>query len=149
MIGRLCLHRKGFHTMVTRSKHGPRCATAFIFAVLATSLPAVSALKFLSSADLYALLEESDARVQILDVRTDAEFAEGHIEGAAHVPHDQVTGWPEGLDPSTSTAVICKSGPRALHAGVLLDPHTDAELLVVSEGGVLDWPALGGTLVTT
>ena len=107
----------------------------------------MSALKFLSSADLYALLEQGDERVQILDVRSADEFAEGHIEGAAHLPHDQVTGWPEGLEPGVTTAVICKSGPRALHAGVLLDPHADGELLVVSEGGVLDWPALGGALV--
>ena len=84
----------------------------------------------------------------MLDVRTPEEFAAGHIEGALLVPYDQVAGWPQGLAQNVPTAVICKAGVRAIHAAAVLDSLTDGELLVVAQGGVTDWPSLGGQLVT-
>ena len=104
-------------------------------------------LRILTSADLYELMLQGE-EVQILDVRTPEEFAAGHIEGAVLVPYDQVTQWPEALDPATPTAVICKAGVRAVHAAAILDRLTDGELYVVAQGGVGDWPTLGGDLVT-
>lgn len=104
-------------------------------------------IRILTSADLYELLLAGD-EVQVLDVRTPEEFAAGHIDGAVLKPYDQITGWPDGLDAELPTAVICKAGVRAIHAAAVLDASTDGELLVVAEGGVLDWPSLGGTLVT-
>lgn len=104
-------------------------------------------IRILSSADLFELLLETPD-VQVLDVRTPEEFAAGHIDGAVLLPYDQVAGWPDGLDPERPTAVICKAGVRAIHAAAVLDAATDGELLVVAEGGVLDWPRLGGTLVS-
>lgn len=104
-------------------------------------------IRILTSADLYELVLAGEG-LQVLDVRTPEEFAAGHIEGAVLQPYDQITGWPEALDPELPTAVICKAGVRAIHAAAVLDAATDGELLVVAEGGVLDWPSLGGTLVT-
>ncbi len=104
-------------------------------------------LRILTSADLYELLLEGD-EIQVLDVRTPEEFAAGHIAGAVLVPYDQVAGWPQGLDQDVPTAVICKAGVRAIHAAAVLDSLTDGELLVVAQGGVGDWPSLGGELVT-
>ncbi len=103
-------------------------------------------IRILTSADLYELLLAGD-EVQILDVRTPEEFAAGHIEGAELVPYDQVAAWPQGFDQAIPTAVICKAGVRAIHAAAVLDSLTDGELLVVAQGGVLDWPSLGGSLV--
>ncbi len=107
----------------------------------------MATLRLLTSADLHELLVEGQD-IQVLDVRTPAEFAAGHIAGAVLVPHDEIAGWPEALDPERPTAVICKAGVRALHAAAILDQLTGAELLVVAEGGVPDWPALGGQLTT-
>lgn len=104
-------------------------------------------IQILTVAELHERLAAGDA-MQVLDVRTPEEFAAGHLAGAVLVPHDQLTGWPEALDPSQPTAVICKAGGRAVHAAALLDRATDGELLVVAEGGVPDWPSLGGTLTT-
>jgi rhodanese-related sulfurtransferase len=105
----------------------------------------MATLRILTVADLHELLTQGQA-IQVLDVRTPAEYAAGHIDGAILVPHDAITEWPEALDPAQPTAVICKAGGRALHAAAILDQLTSAELLVVAEGGVPDWPALGGTL---
>lgn len=102
-------------------------------------------LRILTSADLHELLTEG-LDVQVLDVRTPAEFAAGHIPGSVLVPYDEITGWPNALDAERPTAVICKAGARALHAAAILDQLTGADLYVVAEGGVLDWPSLGGEL---
>lgn len=53
--------------------------------------------------------------VQIIDVRTPEEFAEGHIAGAVNIPveypdfMDQVS----QLDPNATYAVYCRSGNRS------------------------------------
>lgn len=102
-------------------------------------------LRILTSSDLYELLLQGE-EIQILDVRTPEEFASGHIDGATLVPYDQVAEWPGGLDPAIPTAVICKAGVRAVHAAAVLDRFTDGELYVIAQGGVGDWPRLGGEL---
>jgi rhodanese-related sulfurtransferase len=107
----------------------------------------VAELRILTSSDLFELMLQGET-IQVLDVRTPEEFAAGHIDGAVLVPYDQVVDWPDGLDPAVPTAVICKAGVRAVHAAAMLDRVTDGELYVVAQGGVGDWPRLGGELVS-
>ncbi|MDO9356682.1 MAG: rhodanese-like domain-containing protein [Solirubrobacteraceae bacterium] len=102
-------------------------------------------LRILTSADLYELMLQGE-EIQVLDVRTPEEFAAGRIDGSVLVPYDQVATWPEELDPAIPTAVICKAGVRAVHAAAVLDRLTDGELYVIAQGGVGDWPRLGGEL---
>ncbi|MCC3157035.1 rhodanese-like domain-containing protein [Hymenobacter sp. 15J16-1T3B] len=60
--------------------------------------------------------------VILLDVRTPAEFAAGHLRGARNVNFlstdfaDQVA----KLDPNASYVLYCKSGNRATQAGTLM-----------------------------
>ncbi len=87
--------------------------------------------------------------VVILDVRTPAEFAEGHIEGAVNIPVesadyiDQVA----QLDPSVTYAVYCRSGNRS-------QPAVDglASVGVTSvyelESGTIGWTDAGQPLVS-
>jgi rhodanese-related sulfurtransferase len=51
----------------------------------------------------------------ILDVRTPAEFAEGHIPGAINIPHDELAGRVEelGVERNAEVVVYCGSGRRA------------------------------------
>jgi rhodanese-related sulfurtransferase len=107
----------------------------------------MATLRILTAADLHELLAEGQ-EIQILDVRTREEFGAGHIAGSVLVPHDEIAGWPGALDAEQPTAVICKAGGRALHAAAILDQLTTGELFVVAEGGVPDWPSLGGELTT-
>lgn len=75
----------------------------------------------------------------LLDVRSDAEFAEGHLDGAAHVPHDQIAGrlGEVGDDKSRPIVTYCRSGRRA-HAAkqTLLDAGYTQ---VTNLGGMTDW----------
>lgn len=75
----------------------------------------------------------------LLDVRSDAEFAEGHLDGAAHVPHDQIAGrlGEVGDDKNRPIVTYCRSGRRA-HAAkqTLLDAGYTQ---VTNLGGMTDW----------
>ena len=50
-----------------------------------------------------------------LDVRTDEEYAEDHIAGSAHIPHDEIAARVAelGLDKDSEIRVYCRSGKRA------------------------------------
>ncbi|MFR5828118.1 MAG: FAD-dependent oxidoreductase [Adlercreutzia equolifaciens] len=50
---------------------------------------------------------------QLLDVRTEGEFARGHIEGAINIPLDELRGRTEELDPERTVYVNCHSGLRS------------------------------------
>jgi hydroxyacylglutathione hydrolase len=72
----------------------------------------------------------------VLDVRQDAEFAAGHLPGAAHVELGALTDR-AGL-PGGPLAVMCGHGERAMTAASLLQRagHRDLTVLV---GGPGDW----------
>lgn len=85
----------------------------------------------------------------VLDVRTPAEFAEGHLPGAVNLDVEG-PGFAEQvaqLDPDVPYAVYCRSGNRSalalqemLGAGI-----TDAYHL---GGGISAWAAAGGEIVS-
>jgi phage shock protein E len=51
--------------------------------------------------------------VKVVDVRTPAEFATGHVPGAINIPHDQMAArHAEVGPPSTPVMLYCKSGRR-------------------------------------
>ena len=51
----------------------------------------------------------------VVDVRTDREFAAGHVEGARHVPLDKVKTMLPEVAPDTDTPILlhCHSGGRS------------------------------------
>ncbi len=64
----------------------------------------------------------ADRSLVVLDVRTAAEYAEGHIPGAVNIPRDELgTRAGELANARDSDIVVyCKTGPRATEAiGVL------------------------------
>jgi rhodanese-related sulfurtransferase len=94
-----------------------------------------------------ATLSESLAQgnVRVIDVRTDAEVAEGVIPGAEHIAMDRFD--PAALDTSDGRAIVlyCRSGRRSAMVAEKLAEHT-GEPAVHLEGGVLAWQASGGAL---
>lgn len=80
--------------------------------------------------------------VRLIDVRTDAEVAEGMIAGAEHIPLDQFD--PAALDLSDGREVVlyCRSDRRSGKAGERLSAHT-GEPVEHLEGGILAWEAAG------
>jgi rhodanese-related sulfurtransferase len=80
-------------------------------------------------------------RPQLLDVRTAAEFAGGHLLGAVNLPVTALTARLDALklDPARPVIAICLSGHRSIPAVRLLRQRGfDAQQLA---GGMLAWRA--------
>jgi rhodanese-related sulfurtransferase len=80
---------------------------------------------------------------QLVDVRTSNEFAAGHIEGALHVPINELARrLPElELDPGRPVVAICLTAHRSIPAVRLIRGHgLEARQLA---GGMLAWRASG------
>jgi len=87
--------------------------------------------------------------VVILDVRTRAEFASGHLPGAVNLDV-QAADFGSGLaklDPSASYAVYCHSGNRSLLALQQMAANGFAHTSGLA-GGITAWAAAGRSTVT-
>jgi rhodanese-related sulfurtransferase len=89
-----------------------------------------------------------EAGVVILDVRTKAEFDEGHIANAINinVEGNEFLSEISKLDKSKTYAVYCRSGRRSADA---LAKMTNEQFISLShlDGGVIDWTNAGLPLV--
>ena len=66
----------------------------------------------------------ADRSLVLLDVRTPAEYAEGHLPGAINIPHTELAARVAELSESRESDIVvyCRSGTRAEQAlGVLKD----------------------------
>ncbi|MGG5172474.1 rhodanese-like domain-containing protein [Pseudarthrobacter sp. J1738] len=61
-------------------------------------------------------VEQIPAGGTILDVREDYEWAAGHVDGALHIPLDQLPERIDDLDPDVDLYVICRTGGRSVRA---------------------------------
>jgi hydroxyacylglutathione hydrolase len=104
-------------------------------------LPTVSVQRI----DVQTLHERRD-ELQVLDVREQAEWEEGHIPGAVHVPYHDIDGVPGAIDPARPVAVVCSSGQRSAVAASLLLRHGAREVIHVADGGVGTWRQHGWPL---
>jgi rhodanese-related sulfurtransferase len=88
----------------------------------------------LSPTDAKALI---DAGAQLVDVRTDTEYAAGHIPGSRHVALADVQSEAAGLIKDQPLVVYCRSGERSgMAADAFAASGWDAHSI---EGGLLQW----------
>jgi rhodanese-related sulfurtransferase len=55
----------------------------------------------------------ASGEVQLVDVRTHAEYAAGHLEGSENIPFDELAARAEELDRSRPVVLVCRSGGRS------------------------------------
>jgi phage shock protein E len=88
-----------------------------------------------------------DTDVVILDVRTPAEFASGHLPGAINLNVQAATflNQVENLDKTATYAIYCRSGDRSQ---IALDAMMDAgfESVFGLAGGMTEWTAADGDI---
>ena len=83
---------------------------------------------------------DTEPEYVILDVRTEEEFAQGHIPGAILIPDYEIREEAESSLPDKDALILvyCRSGRRSKNAA-----ETLAELgytNIREFGGILDWP---------
>ena len=82
---------------------------------------------------------DKDNSIIILDVRTEQEYKSGYIEGAIHLPENEILDEAEKIitDKSTTILLYCRSGRRsALAADNLIELGFSN---VYDFGGIIDW----------
>lgn len=93
----------------------------------------------ISVQDAYSMRQQGTF---ILDVRTPAEWNEGHVPGAMLIPLDELESRLAELPQDEDIVVICRSGNRSATArDILLDAGFSAVTSVA--GGFNDWAANG------
>jgi hydroxyacylglutathione hydrolase len=84
----------------------------------------------------------SDGRVGLLDVRSRAEWAAGHLPGAANVPLGELDARWDEIPRGRPVVVQCHTGARAAIAASLLRARGMADVYLFS-GGFAEWSAAG------
>ena len=76
----------------------------------------------------------------LLDVRTQAEYQQGHIEGAVLIPDTEITSQAATVIPDKQTVIFvyCRTGARAAKASNALVGMGYAH--VYDFGGIVNWP---------
>jgi hydroxyacylglutathione hydrolase/adenylyltransferase/sulfurtransferase len=96
----------------------------------------------IGAAELSSRLEAGD--VQVVDVRTDEEWAEERIAGSRHVELNGLTAAADSLDKETTVVFVCSGGNRsAMAAEAFRLSGFDAYSLA---GGLTAWSEQGNQL---
>lgn len=116
---------------------------AFIILFLVSSLAACKAQteKVIKLVDVTAFIEGlSNKDVQLVDVRTPAEFKEGYIENAILIDFkaEDFSSKMEELDKNKPVYLYCRSGKRSGLASLILKDLGFKDIVDL-EGGYLAW----------
>lgn len=96
----------------------------------------------ISQQELLTLLATPNKQTLVLDVRSAEEFAEGHIEGAINISHEQINANLNKISAFKDKTVVvhCRSGRRALSAENDLRAAGFSDLHHL-EGDMIGWQA--------
>ena len=86
-----------------------------------------------SSADVKAIIEKG---AFLVDVRTPAEFAEGHVKDSINIPLNTVAGQLEKFRGEDHRVVVCRSGNRSGQAKSILEKNGFTNVV---NGGTWDY----------
>lgn len=119
-------------------------ALIVILALLFVNLAKARLLGFKEVRPAEAVRLASHENAVFMDIRSDEEFAQGHVVDAVHVPLPLLDARMDELQPYRDRKVIvyCESGRRAAHAGVTLRKHGFTSLYKLA-GGLMAWRGAG------
>ena len=108
----------------------------------------LATLRTLSVQDLAAALKRDGRGLTVLDVRTEKEWAGGHIDGAIHIHGGTLQDRASEVPRDRPVVVVCGSGYRASIAGSFLK-RNGIENVANVIGGMTAWKAAGLPTTTT
>lgn len=98
-------------------------------------------MKEISVEEAARLLKEG--KTVLLDVRTDQEYEEEHIEGSLHIPLNELEARVDEIPKDKSIILcLCRSGNRSKVCAEILKNHGFENIYNV-KGGLLKWKELG------
>lgn len=105
-------------------------------------------MKQMTATELQAMLTSGITPV-LIDVREDNELVHGMIDGAIHIPMNDVPGRMEEFAPykDKSVVLICRSGKRSAQVGQFME-HVGFTDVINLDGGMNSWAADVDTSMT-
>ena len=100
-------------------------------------------IQTLTPQEMTALLAEGG--INVVDIRNDDEWAEGHIPGSRVVSLEDIRADPAKQLPDSNIIFVCGQGLRSLTAAKLADRLGIARVYSL-DGGINNWTASGLTL---
>lgn len=85
---------------------------------------------------------EAEDSLQILDVREQQEWEQGHVPGAHFVPFHELAQRTNELDPRRAVAIYCATSQRSSIAASILERAGFRDIANVT-GGITAWTAVG------
>lgn len=119
------------------SKYWIAIAAVLIIATLSASCYAQSNNGFDYSIEEALNLWQNKEAI-IIDVRTQGEYAEGHIPGVANIPLDQLEKRTDEIPKDQKVLLICRSGNRSAKGTTLLRNSGFDNVFNIT-GGMLAW----------
>ena len=115
----------------------------YLALILLLSFDALSA-ELWSVAQLQEAISKSDHKPVLLDVRTQSEYNDGHIQDAINIPHDQILKKPQLVSAykDSQMVVFCRSGVRAGKVIEMLESLGFKEIIDI-DGDMLAWSEAG------
>lgn len=104
----------------------------------------MSGYQNITVAELHELMDQSS--VQLVDVRTDAEIARGHIKGAVCMPLHLLPLRLSKLESRKMTVFYCQMGGRSAQAAAFAAAQGLSGAANL-QGGILAWVQSGGDVV--
>ena len=98
-------------------------------------------LEFEISPELVNEMLESGEDPILLDVREDWEWEKAHLEGAIHIPLEELSGRVSELDPRSEVIVYCHHGERSVDGCLVLWEHGFRKVRSLT-GGIEAWSEL-------
>jgi hydroxyacylglutathione hydrolase len=117
-----------------------RLAGYFFWDDLVSARPALETTAQIDAEELATRLDKQD--VHVLDVRSAAEWAEGHIAGAQHIPLGELRDRTAEVPRDRPVVVHCLGGTRSAIAASLLQAEGIAHTINFA-GGYQAWQAAG------
>ncbi|ALA68095.1 rhodanese-like domain-containing protein [Corynebacterium lactis] len=84
---------------------------------------------------------EVPAGAQLIDVRSQMEWDDGHAVGATHIPMEEIPSRYGELDLDSDIYLMCRSGGRASQVADWLEKNGIDTIVV--RGGMIDWEHFG------
>ena len=92
------------------------------------------AMQSIESATFEALLDRE--KLQIVDVRTVAEYSQFHLEGSLNIPLDELENRSDAIAVSQPVYFLCQSGVRSQKAIIAFQKHQPNATLINVTGGI-------------
>jgi rhodanese-related sulfurtransferase len=118
----------------------PQNAPAFFL-----SKPQMTSYKNLTVIELQALLD-APRRIQLVDVRTDSEVAQGYLHTAQKIPLSSLPLRLAELDAAAPTVFYCHIGGRSAQAAMFASGRGFTEVYHL-QGGMVAWLAAAAPVV--